>query len=82
MTLLPHPLEDLTTEELLGGVKRSEHCFNCLRQGILCVADSALEGPRLGNDLLGYDVQYQIRKWDGEGGLTEWRRNYDATNMR
>jgi hypothetical protein len=82
MTLLAHPPDNSTTEELLGGVKHAEHCFNYLRQGILCAADSALEGPTPENDLLGYDVQHQCRKWDGEGGLDEWRRKHDANNMR
>lgn len=54
----------------------AEHCFDYLRQGILCAGDSTLEGPDPEGTLLGYGFSHMCRQWDGPGGLEEYRKKY------
>ncbi|KAK4031471.1 hypothetical protein C8A01DRAFT_51454 [Parachaetomium inaequale] len=57
--------------------KHAEHCFDYLRQGIICAGDSTLEGPDLGkSSLSGNGVVHQCRAWDGSGGLESWRKSH------
>lgn len=55
-------------------VRHVEHCFDYLRQGVLCAGDATLEGPdEGGSSLTGYGVEHRCRSWDEPGGLDNWR---------
>ncbi|AEO68691.1 uncharacterized protein THITE_2053249 [Thermothielavioides terrestris NRRL 8126] len=64
----------------LGGrdmqdLKHVEHCFEYLRQAIVCAGDATLEGPDPGrSSLTGIGVVHRCRAWDGPRGLETWRR--------
>jgi len=68
-----------------SSIKRSEsdaihlshasHCFSYLRQGVLCTADMALEGPDPvpipgESPLRGWGVEHSCRSWDN---VLDWR---------
>lgn len=60
-----------------GHQKHAEHCFDYLRQGIICAGDSTLEGPDLGkSSLSGNGVVHRCRAWDESDGLESWRKSY------
>ncbi|KAK4240935.1 hypothetical protein C8A03DRAFT_12774 [Achaetomium macrosporum] len=63
-------------EKAMIGVRHAEHCWNYLRQGIVCAGDATLEGPSADGTLLGYGVRHQCRRWEGEGGLETYRRGH------
>ncbi|KAH7374104.1 hypothetical protein BKA64DRAFT_688656 [Cadophora sp. MPI-SDFR-AT-0126] len=55
-------------------MRHVEHCFDYLRQGVLCAGDATLEGPdEGGSSLTGYGVEHRCRSWDEPGGLDNWR---------
>lgn len=60
-----------------GHQKHAEHCFDYLRQGIICAGDSTLEGPDLGkSSLSGNGVVHRCRAWDESDGLESWRKSH------
>lgn len=74
-TILTSQILNATDQDKEMSVKHAEHCWDYLRQGIVCAGDSTLEGPDVeGGTLLGYGVQHQCRQWDGAGGLETYRR--------
>ena len=75
--------DGLGKREPLGDSQRyhAEHCFNYIRQGIRCAADSTLEGPDLvpepgQSPLRGWGVIHQCRKWDS---FLTWMDENSAT---
>ena len=59
-------------------INHASHCFNYLRQGILCAGDMALEGPDPipvpgESPLRGWGTTHSCRSWDG---LLDWRDEY------
>lgn len=66
-----------TDREMLGQ-KHAEHCFEYLRQAIVCAGDATLEGPDKddGRKLTGNEVVHRCRAWDEPGGLELWRRKH------
>lgn len=62
-------------EDTSQAVKHASHCFEYLRQAILCAADDTLEGPnpdRIGGDSLlqVWGVHHKCQSW---ADLVEWR---------
>ncbi|EQL01716.1 hypothetical protein OCS_02569 [Ophiocordyceps sinensis CO18] len=57
------------------------HCFDYLRQSLLCAGDMALEGPDSNPEagesrLRGWGVEHQCRSWDS---LVEWRDSHSVS---
>jgi hypothetical protein len=71
-----HEVDEEKKGESLGvEVRHVEHCFDYLRQGIVCAGDATLEGPDPGGrSLSGYGTVHRCRAWDGPGGLDSWRK--------
>ena len=58
-------------------LKHAEHCFDYLRQAIICSRDSTLEGPDMGkSSLTGNGVVHRCRAWDEPGGLEAWSQSH------
>ncbi|KAK0702769.1 hypothetical protein B0H67DRAFT_500029 [Lasiosphaeris hirsuta] len=60
--------------------EHAEHCFDYLRQAILCAGDSTLEGVDPGTPglLQGYGARHTCRLWNGPEGLDTWRQMHCA----
>lgn len=62
-------------EMLEAEARHVEHCFDYLRQGIVCAGDATLEGPDPGRrSLSGYGTVHRCRAWDEPGGSNSWRK--------
>ncbi|KAK2041678.1 hypothetical protein LZ31DRAFT_625285, partial [Colletotrichum somersetense] len=65
-------------EDTMQAIKHASHCFEYLRQAIVCAADDTLEGPNPegpgGDSLLQvWGVRHECRSWTD---LLEWRDQY------
>ncbi|KAI8949550.1 hypothetical protein F4801DRAFT_553130 [Xylaria longipes] len=65
------------TEDLVS-IRHAEHCFNYLRQGILCAGDVTLEGLDPEGTLLGYGFNTSVANEMAKGAWTriEWNMEF------
>lgn len=70
-----------TTESTtMGHINHASHCFDYLRQSIICAGDMTIEGPDLTakpgeSPLRGWGVEHQCRPWRK---VLEWRDSHAA----
>lgn len=67
------PADSTTEPRMMLTQMHAEHCFDYLREGVMCAGDTTLEGPdSAGRTIEVWGAMHDCRKWSGAEGLEQW----------